>query len=140
MNPFAGFALRTLGDVALEYRAQPCELAYEKGRALLVFLAVESGRAYARSTLAAMFWPALEREAALTNLRQLLFNLRRTFTQAGAGGSPLLVERETVRLHAEFARQVDAVVLANFNHACPEPHFEAHCKLCLEQINLSFHC
>ena len=134
MNPFAGFALRTLGDVALEYRAQPCELAYEKGRALLVFLAVESGRAYARSTLAAMFWPALEREAALTNLRQVLFNLRRTFAQAGAGGSPLLVERETVRLHAEFARQVDAVALANFNHACPEPHFEAHCKLCLEQM------
>ena len=74
MNPFAGFALRTLGDVALEYRAQPCELAYEKGRALLVFLAVESGRAYARSTLAAMFWPALEREAALTNWRQVLVN------------------------------------------------------------------
>ena len=26
------------------------------------------------------------------------------------------------------------MVLANFNHACPEPHFEAHCKLCLEQM------
>ena len=85
MNPFAGVTLHTLGRFALAYREQPCELAYEKGRALLIFLAMEPGRTYSRASLASMLWPELEREAALTNLRQILLNLRQAFSRLGVG-------------------------------------------------------
>ena len=78
MLPAARFSLRTFGGFALDHGARPCDLAYEKGRALLAFLAVEPGRSYSRASLASMFWPDLEREAALTNLRQVLRKVRKS--------------------------------------------------------------
>lgn len=134
MNPLAGVTLRTLGGFALAYQARPCELAYEKGRALLVYLAMEPGRTYSRASLASMLWPELEREAALTNLRQILLNLRQAFSRVGLNESPLHVDRESIRVHAGFGLCVDAVELAAFAHACPESPFLSHCRLCIEQM------
>ncbi len=119
MNPFTGVTLHTLGRFALAYRDQPCELAYEKGRALLGFLAMQPGRTYSRASLASMLWPEMEREAALTSLRQILLNLRQAFSRLGLSESPLHVDRESIRVHAGFGLCVDAVDLAAFAHNCP---------------------
>jgi DNA-binding SARP family transcriptional activator len=53
LPPAARFSLRTFGGFALVHGARPCDLAYEKGRALLAYLAVEPGRSTRE-----LFWRA----------------------------------------------------------------------------------
>jgi len=135
MNPFHGITLRVLGGFSLEYLTQPCDLAYEKGRALLVYLAMESGRTYSRASLASMFWPELEREAALTNLRQILLNLRQVFKRVGLTELPFHANRDEVWMHVGFGICVDAVNLAACVNACPESPILPHCRLCVDQMD-----
>jgi len=47
-----------------------------KVRALLAYLAIESHRPWARTTLAGLLWPDIPEKAALSNLRNALSNLR----------------------------------------------------------------
>ncbi|CAG0950127.1 hypothetical protein BURK2_00147 [Burkholderiales bacterium] len=63
--------LRVLGGFLREVRGAPRPLNYEKGRALLAYLALESSRMHARKALAQLFWPDLPSDAARTNLRQV---------------------------------------------------------------------
>ena len=72
-------------------------LVYRKGWALLAYLAIERPRVHRRSQLAAMLWPDLNHQAALTNLRQVLADLNRVLKKT-VGEGVLLVERETVSL------------------------------------------
>ena len=134
MRIFAGIELRTLGGFSLESETRSLDFAYEKGRALLVFLAMKPGCAHSRISLATMFWPELERAAALTNLRQVLHDLRQIFSRTSLSESPLQVDRESVRLHPAFGSSIDAVELVDYSHVCPVSPFRTHCKLCCEQM------
>ncbi|MCD9088078.1 BTAD domain-containing putative transcriptional regulator [Stenotrophomonas sp. SY1] len=75
----------------------PAPLIYRKAWALLGYLAVESGRMHARTSLAALLWPELGETSALTNLRQVLCNLNRYCVQTW-GPDVLRVERSAVGL------------------------------------------
>ena len=86
-----------LGECRIGDDVRPQRLAYRKGWALLAWLAVERTRAHRRSQIAAMLWPELAQQAALTNLRQVLRDLNRALI-AAVGEGVLLVDRETVRL------------------------------------------
>ncbi len=54
----------------------------DKVRALLAYLAVESGRKHTRTELATLFWGGLDDKAARANLRKSLFRLRQTLGDA----------------------------------------------------------
>ena len=133
MNPSSRLSLRLLGGFALERDARPCELAYEKGRALLAYLAAESARTHSRTFLAALFWPHLERKAALTNLRQILHDLRRSFDAPGSAAPPLRVGHGSVRLDAA-GLEIDAAQLRAPVPACLELPSAERCEGCLAQM------
>jgi adenylate cyclase len=57
---------------------EPAELSNKKARALLAYLAVESGRPHARERLAGMLWGETGDERARHNLRQCLSAIRRS--------------------------------------------------------------
>lgn len=101
--------VRLLGRRRLGTGTHPVQLQYRKGWALLAYLAVER-RAHPRARLAAMFWPGLAPAAALTNLRQVLADLRRAMAEA-AGPQALRVDREAVALDAAVAADVDLLEL-----------------------------
>ncbi len=136
MNPSARLSLRVLGGFALDRNAQPCELAYGKGRALLAYLAAEPGRARSRATLAAMFWPDLTRAAALTNLRQVLHDLRQTLNAANLVAPLLQVDREFIRLDPVAGLEIDAAEFAAPATACPATPCPAYCAPCLLQMEI----
>jgi DNA-binding SARP family transcriptional activator/predicted ATPase len=130
----AQYALHTFGGFSLERDLQPCLLAYEKGRALLAYLAAQTGTPHARDRLAAMLWPDLDREAALTNLRQVLRNLRLALADAVDGHSPLIVDRNCVRLDASEALAIDAAPFPGPLPACPPVPSAAACAECLGRM------
>lgn len=129
-------SLRLLGEFSLERDARPCELAYEKSRALLAYLAIETGRTHARTSLAALFWPNLERKAALTNLRQVLRDLRLALDTGDlqAEASPLRIESQSVRLEASGVLHIDACRFADFAPDCPAGGVSPQCAACLEEM------
>jgi DNA-binding SARP family transcriptional activator len=73
----------------------------EKARALLVYLAMERGRAHRRQALAGMLWPDYPEEGARANLRHALANLRQVLGEEQNPISFLLVEGETLHLNPE---------------------------------------
>jgi len=140
MNPSAQFVLRLFGGFSLERDALPCKLAYEKGRALLAYLAVEPGRAHSREFLATMFWPDIIREAALTNLRQVLHDLRQAFNAASLVILPLQVDREAIRLDPLSDLVIDAAEFFVPAPACPAIPCPAYCDLCLAKMGTLAGC
>jgi len=132
MNSAPRLRLRLLGGFALERDREPCRLAYEKGRALLAYLAMEPARTHTRSSLASMFWPDLAHDAALANLRQVLHSLRQTLNAASPTPPLLKVDRESVRLDAETGLTVDAVEFSAAPSLCPATPDPSDCVPCLD--------
>lgn len=76
------FALNLFGPFEARFDEQPYTgFATDKVRALLAYLAIESGQVHRRDTLAALFWPDYPQETALRNLRQELYRLRLSLQQ-----------------------------------------------------------
>lgn len=102
----ACLSLRLLGGFSLDRGAGLADgISYEKGRALLAYVAAESSLAHQRRGLAALFWPDLPLNAALANLRLVLLNLRQALD---AADFPLLqVERDSVRVVQELLPRID---------------------------------
>jgi hypothetical protein len=111
--------LRLLGGFALERDGASCKIAYEKGRGLLAYLAVESGRDHMRTSLAAMLWPDLARDAALSNLRLVLHNLRQALDVPAPHASPLHIDREHVRLDPTPDLRIDIADFSAPDPKCP---------------------
>lgn len=79
---------------------------YNKARALLAYLAVESGRAHPRAELCVLLWPELTEYAARRNLTQVLSSLRDML--ADPEGQPwLITDVESVRLNEDLPLDVD---------------------------------
>ena len=96
----ASSTLALLGPPQIALNGTPLAFAYEKVRALLVFLAVESDRAHRRAALADLLWPEQDEAAARHSLSQALWSLRRTLPDI-AGVPLLLTTRDTVRLNPD---------------------------------------
>ena len=127
-------SIRLLGGIALGRDGRPCKLAYEKGRALLAYLAAEPGRGHPRESLAAMFWPDLAREAALTNLRQVLHDLRGVINTHSPAAPLLQVSREAVCLKLADGLEIDLTEFCTPATACPSAPGPAHCSPCLARM------
>lgn len=138
MKTLPRLSLRLLGAMALERDGQPCELAYEKGRALLAYLAAEPQRPRTRESLAATFWPDLARETALTNLRQVLHDLRKVLNAASPDTQVLQTNRETVQLNLDAGLDVDLTVFSL--PSCKDSACLTDCPPCLLRMEALVQC
>lgn len=91
---------------------------YNKARALLAFLAVEADRAHQRDALVGLLWPDLPNDAARTNLRQALADLRQAIGDAAASPPYLHVTRETIQFNAGSAHALDVAAFLDLTSAC----------------------
>ncbi len=102
--PLPGLKLKLFGSFEAEFDGRPLSgFATDKVRALLAYMAIESGRPHRRETLSAMLWPDYPDETARSNLRKSLYRLRRALVD----GDPALPDhlfsqdRQSVTLHPE---------------------------------------
>lgn len=134
MNSPARHRLRLLGPFALECDAQPCELAYEKGRALLAYLAMDPGRSHPRAALAALFWPDMARATALANLRLVLHNLRQKLISTDPDHAALQITRDAVMLRTDADLDMDVARFAAPTPACTALPPPGLCDTCLADM------
>lgn len=116
--------LPLLGPLSVIGSRSGLQLLYRKGWALLAYLLVEQGRNHRRTELSALLWPRLSETAALTNLRQVLCDLKRKLAPL-LGPDQLQIEREWVRLRLDplspvsDLQQVQAMVIDHHRVADP---------------------
>ena len=108
--------IQLLGPFIVTKDGQPVIFSYDKIRALLAFLAVETGlvgqpKPISRSRLASLLWPDQPQTSAQDLLRQALSRLRSLIDERGTPSPFLLVERETVQMNPDSGFQTD---LASF--------------------------
>jgi len=77
---------------------------YEKGRALLAYLAIEN-QLHSRASLSELFWPGSP--AGRANLRQVLANLRAVLHDSAVASPYILVKRDTLRISPLGRLQLD---------------------------------
>ncbi len=131
-------ALSMLGALQVTLDGQPVT-GFEsvKARALLAYLAVESGRAHSRDHLAGFFWPDQPDLAARTNLRQTLANLRLALGDRISPAEPFLrVSRESVQFNPSSDHWLDTAAFTALLAACVQhPHRRPHtCKTCMARL------
>jgi DNA-binding SARP family transcriptional activator len=71
----------------------------DKVRALLSYLAAETGRPHRRETLAGLLWPEQSERSARANLRRALANLRQVIGDGSANPPYLEISRQTIQLN-----------------------------------------
>jgi len=84
-NLMARPQLTLLGGFTYSGGAAGAPVLGRKGRALLAYLALQSGRPQSRERLAALFWSRVAEPQARMNLRQTLSVVRREMKAAGGG-------------------------------------------------------
>ncbi len=87
-----------------------------KERALLAFLAAESGRPHPREVLAELLWPERPPGVALANLRHVLANLRKAIADASAQPPFLLITQATLQFNLASDTRVDLVEFTAYLH------------------------
>ena len=92
--------LQLLGPFRAALNGQPITVQIAgKLRALLAYLAVESGRAHNRETLAGVLWSDQPAEKALHSLRQALSSLRKILAEESRPQPRLALDSETVQFN-----------------------------------------
>ncbi len=112
-------------------------LESDKGRALLVYLAVEAGRPHRRERLAGLFWPEMPERQARKNLRQAVYNLRQSLGDTDTSPAPfLLVTPQEVQFNLHSDRSLDVAEFAALRAAC-QSHAHGRieeCPACIERL------
>jgi predicted ATPase/DNA-binding SARP family transcriptional activator len=126
-------ALSFLGpwQVTLAGEANP-NFKYDKVRALLAYLALESDRPHRREALMGLLWPELPETAARNNLRQVLVTLRQAIGDRTADPPYLLTSRATIQFNPDSDFWLDVATFTSLLDACQR---HAHrspdsCKVC----------
>ena len=101
---FGGFRSRTDSGHTIT-------VATRKAQALIAYLALPAGRPHSRDKLAALLWGEMPQPQARSNLRQTLYDLRKSL---GEAASALVLDAELVRL------EHTAVDVADFEHAAAD--------------------
>lgn len=116
-------SLALLGPPQIQLDGRLLTFAYDKVQALLVYLAVESGRTHRRIVLAELLWPEQDELAARHSLSQALFSLRRTINDDLAQ-SLLLTTRDTVRFNSNGSIVIDIVTFQRLLHGDAESRLQ----------------
>lgn len=112
----ATLMLNLLGTFDAKMDGKPLtQFDSNKARALLVYLAIESGRTHPRAKLASLFWADWDDSSALKHLRHDLSTLRRLLGDPHSENPFLLPTRYTLQFNQESDYQLD---VAAFLGAC----------------------
>ena len=108
----------------------------DKVRALLIYLAIETGRAHNRQALATLFWPDAAEDAALQNLRQALYNLRLALGDAARAQPYLKRSRQEIEFDAAAPHRLDVADFAAYLDAVRRhPHSQVtSCSTCVNLL------
>jgi DNA-binding SARP family transcriptional activator len=87
------------------------DIKSDKVRALLAFLAVEADRSHPRESLAWLLWPDSSHQAAQTNLRSTLANLRKVIHDQDTSPPRLFISRETIQFNQASDSSLDVSAL-----------------------------
>jgi DNA-binding SARP family transcriptional activator len=109
---------------------------YDKVRALLAYLAMESERPHQRERLAGLLWPERPESTARMNLSQALSYLRRALDDRSVNPSFLDITPQTLQFDPASDHWLDAVAFTRALDACAK-HGHASlesCEECLERL------
>lgn len=107
-------SLALLGGLQINLDDKPVQgFESNKVRALLIYLAVESQHAHARSTIAALLWPEFPDPIALRNLRFSLSNLRKILGDQQAQPAFLLISGPQLQINPLSDCWLDVRALVN---------------------------
>jgi predicted ATPase/DNA-binding SARP family transcriptional activator len=133
----ARLSLSLLGPLLVTLEGQPVSgFESNKVRALLIYLAAEADRPHQRDTLAGLLWPELTNEAARSNLRQALANLRQAISDRTAEPPFLLITRATLQFNQASDHTLDVATFDALLAACAA-HTHRHpatCRSCMQRI------
>lgn len=102
-----------------------------KARALLIYLLMESGRIHMRTALANLFWPDRSARAALNNLNQTLFMLRRALHDNDRIQTLFVSNRLTVQINPAAPIDFDVAAFTRLLNACStHQHHLDDCDSC----------
>jgi len=126
---FGGFFLRVDGR-------QISGLVSNKGCALFVYLAIESGRPHNRATLASLFWPNQPEQVSLTNLRQTLHRVGEILGSHTEDIPCFLVTNHAIQFNLSCSCSLDLnqfsqLLDASDKHHSPE---EQLCEPCVDKL------
>lgn len=133
----AHLALSLLGPLDVMLDGQPVTgLAYDKVRALLAFLAVESDRPHRRDALAELLWPNQPEAAARHSLRQALRTLRHALGDDKATVPFLIVTRATLQFNPASDHELDVRVLTALFATCQQHNHDRieTCPPCVQRL------
>ena len=111
--------------------------ATDKARALLAYLALESGHPQRRDALATLLWPDQPDNKARQNLRQTLLYLRQSLREDECAETPLLlVNRDTVQFNPAGDYTLDVAQFEALSHACQQHRHRRResCRPCLQRL------
>ncbi len=109
----AHLTIRLLGPVQIALDDEPVtHFESEKARALLAYLAAESGQPHRREVLAEMFWPDRPEGAARANLRHALRSLRLAIGDYEARSPFLLPTRHTIQFNESSDAWIDVATFS----------------------------
>src|SRR4051812_6614900 len=96
----ARLALALLGSLLVTLDESPVTgLAYDKVRALLAYVSMETEQPLSRDVLAALLWPDQPSESSRGNLRKALATLRQALGDQAAQTPFLLSTRDTIQFN-----------------------------------------
>jgi predicted ATPase/DNA-binding SARP family transcriptional activator len=134
--------LSLLGGFEARLDGQPITtFGTDKARALLAYLAIESGRPHRRSALAALLWPELSAKKAAHNLSQTLLRLRQALREDGrpvrAAQQPfILYTSQDIHFNPLSDYQLDVsrftnLIKARREHQHPDDQI---CQVCWQRL------
>jgi DNA-binding SARP family transcriptional activator len=108
--------LSMFGSVQAKVHGRPLDsFRTRKVQALLIWLIVEQSAGKSqREKLMTLFWPGLPQESAQTNLRQIIYQLRKAIPAAGGKNDDapvrfLHADRQSVHINPSFPCQADVI-------------------------------
>ncbi|MCB0094451.1 MAG: pentapeptide repeat-containing protein, partial [Caldilineaceae bacterium] len=126
-----------LGPFSVTHNRQAVtNFASDKVRGLLIYLAVTRG-SQPRAALASLFWPEYDENGARTNLRQTLYQLRRTLGDDQANPPYLLIDRQTIGLNPTAGCTVDVIAFQELLAAVADHGHTtlAACDFCVDCLD-----
>ncbi|MFN2236089.1 MAG: AAA family ATPase, partial [Anaerolineales bacterium] len=135
--------IKTFGSLTIQYGGKPVsDFTSRKAEALLVYLAVEKHIIHRRESLFAMLWPGMPEKSARHNLSQVLYALRKNFSDAITDKDnktqiPLILsDRQNIQLNPEIKLWIDVHI---FNELIDSVKNHDHntlsgCKICIKKL------
>ncbi len=109
----AKLSISLLGGFSVTLGGRPVtNFESNKVRALLAYVVTEADRAHSRDKLAALLWPDMPDQAARSNLRYALSNLRKAIGDVYASQPVLCISKQTVQVNPDGDLDADVLTFS----------------------------